>query len=93
MPLTTQEIEALKKNTATPAHSRYPGSAVVMFCLSATTFSQSSSRPTMIVHTGPMVEMSFPSRSRRFSPRSQASATATHCGSVKHTVALMLTPR
>ena len=64
-----------------------------MSCLSATTFSQSSSRPTMIVQTGPMVEMSLPSRSRRRRPRSTASATATHCGSEKQTVALMLMPR
>ena len=47
----------------------------------------------MIVHTGPIVAISFPSRSRRFRPRSTASATATHCGRVKHTVALMLMPR
>ena len=47
----------------------------------------------MIVQTGPMVEMSLPSRSRRRRPRSTASATATHCGSEKQTVALMLMPR
>ena len=64
-----------------------------MSCFSITTLSQSSSRPTMMVQTGPMVEMSRPSASRRRSPRSTASATATHWGSVKQTVALMLTPR
>ena len=37
--------------------------------------------------------MSWPARSRRRRPRSTASATATHCGSEKHTVALMLMPR
>ncbi len=37
--------------------------------------------------------MSFLSFSRRFSPRSTASATAIACGSVKLTVALMLMPR
>ncbi len=55
--------------------------------------SQSSSRPTMIVQTGPMVLMSLPSFSRRLSPRSMASATARAWGRVKLTVALMLTPR
>ncbi len=47
----------------------------------------------MMVQTGPIVAIVFPSRSRRLSPRSTASATAMHCGSVKQTVALMLTPR
>ena len=47
----------------------------------------------MIVQTDPMVLMSLPSFSRRFRPRSNASATATHCGSEKETVALMLIPR
>ena len=46
----------------------------------------------MMVQTGPMVLVSSPAASRRFSPRSTASATATHCGSVKETVALMLMP-
>ena len=64
-----------------------------MFSFSTTTFSQSSSRPTIIVQTGPMAVMSLPSCSRRFSPRSTASATAMHCGKVKETVALMLMPR
>ena len=47
----------------------------------------------MMVQTGPIGAMSLPSRSRRCRPRSTASATATHCGSEKHTVALMLMPR
>ena len=47
----------------------------------------------MMVQTGPMVEISLPSRSRRCSPRSTASATAMHCGREKQTVALMLMPR
>ncbi len=46
----------------------------------------------MMVQTGPMRETSWPSDSRRFSPRSTASATARHCGSVNDTVALMLMP-
>ena len=66
---------------------------MVMFCLSSTTFSQSSSRPTMMVQTGLIEAISLPSCSRRRRPRSTASATATHWGSVKLTVALMLTPR
>ena len=32
----------------------------------------------MIVHTGLIEAVSWPSRSRRFRPRSTASATATH---------------
>ena len=40
----------------------------MMPSFSATTFSQSSSRPTMMVQTGPMVLMSCPSFSRRFRP-------------------------
>ena len=47
----------------------------------------------MIVQTGPMVEMSCPPASRRCRPRSTASATARHCGTVNDTVALMLIPR
>ena len=47
----------------------------------------------MIVHTGPIVVMSPPSRSRRSRPRSTASATASACGTLKDTVALMLIPR
>ena len=47
----------------------------------------------MMVQTGPIERMSSPSRSRRCRPRSTASATATHCGNEKHTVALMLMPR
>jgi hypothetical protein len=50
-------------------------------------------RPTMIVQTGPMESTSAPSASRRRRPRSIASATASACGTVKDTVALMLTPR
>ena len=46
----------------------------------------------MMVQTGPMRETSWPSASRRVSPRSTASATARHCGSVNDTVALMLMP-
>ncbi len=42
----------------------------------------------MIVHTG-LMPSALPRRSR---PRSTASATASDCGTVKHTVALMLTP-
>ena len=41
-------------NTATPAHSVIPGSTVI-WSRSADTRIQSSVRPTMIVHTGPMV--------------------------------------
>src|SRR5258708_5907708 len=41
-------------NTATPAHSVYPGS-IATFSFSISTLSQSSNRPTMIVHTGPML--------------------------------------
>ena len=47
----------------------------------------------MIVQTGPIEATSRPSASRRRSPASIASATATACGSVNETVALMLTPR
>ena len=47
----------------------------------------------MSVHTGPMRLMSFLSFSRRFRPRSTASATAIAWGRVKLTVALMLIPR
>ena len=47
----------------------------------------------MIVQTGPIAAVSSPSASRRSSPRSIASATASACGTVKDTVALMLTPR
>src|SRR6266550_1768860 len=78
--------------TATPAHSRWPGSTLISR-LSSRTLSQSSSRPTMIVHTGPIDSMALPSASRRLSPRSTASATAMHCGRVNETVALMLIPR
>jgi hypothetical protein len=46
----------------------------------------------MIVHTGDILEVSPPACSRRRNPRSTASATAIDCGTVKHTVALMLTP-
>ncbi len=60
--------------------------------LSITTFSQSSSRPTINVQTGPIVSMGRPADSRRDSPRSTASATATACGNVNDTVALMLIP-
>ena len=62
-------------------------------CFSATTFSQSSSLPPMMVHTGPIRDISRPSFCRRLKPRSMASATAMHCGSAKETVALMLMPR
>ena len=79
-------------NTATPAHSKIPGSTRIP-SFSATFFIQSSSRPTMMVQTGPMSAAGLPSFSRRRSPRSTASATATHWGSVKLTVALMGTPR
>ena len=61
--------------------------------LSATSLSQSSSRPTISVHTEPSSGVVFPSRSRRRSPRSTASATAMACGSENETVALMLIPR
>ena len=54
-----------------------------IFSFSATTFSQSSSRPTMMVQTGPMLAISLPSLSLRFRPRSTASATAIHWGNVK----------
>ena len=64
-----------------------------MTCLSATTLSQSSRRPTMIVHTDPIAVMSWPSRSLRRRPRSTASATARACGTLNETVALMLMPR
>ena len=47
----------------------------------------------MIVQTEPISGRSRPSARRRSSPRSMASATATACGTVKETVALMLTPR
>ena len=77
---------------ATPAHSKTPGSTIVP-SFSADTFNQSSSLPTMIVHTGPMGAISLPSRPGRERPRSTASATAMACGTVKLTVALMLTPR
>ena len=60
---------------------------------SSKTFNQSSSRPTMIVQTGPIDLMSLPSISRRCRPRSTASATAMHCGRLKQTVALTLSPR
>ena len=59
---------------------------------SAETFTQSSTRPTMIVQTGPICEISSPSASRRLSPRSTASATAIVCATEKDTVALILTP-
>ena len=78
--------------TATPAHSRIPGSTVISR-LSSRTFSQSSRRPTMIVQTGPIEAISLPSLSRRRSPRSTASATAMHWGRVKQTVAFTLRPR
>ncbi len=64
-----------------------------MFSLSAMAFSQPSSRTTMMVQTGPMVEMSLSSFSRLRRPRSTASATAIDWGSVNEAVALMLTPR
>src|ERR1017187_8823397 len=51
-----------------------------MACFSSSTFSQSSRRPTMMVHTGPMDRMSRPSFSRRARPRSTASATAIAWG-------------
>ncbi len=47
----------------------------------------------MMVHTGPIVVMSCPSRSLRRKPRSTASATARACGTLNDTVALMLIPR
>ncbi len=47
----------------------------------------------MMVTTGPMVEMSSPSASRRFRPRSMASPLATAWATVNDTVTLMLTPR
>ena len=46
----------------------------------------------MMVQTGDISEISFPSASRRFKPLSTASATASDWGTVKHTVALMFTP-
>ena len=39
-----------------------------MLRLSITTLSQSSSRPTMMVQTGPMLAISSPCASRRFEP-------------------------
>ncbi len=63
-----------------------------MSFFSTSTFSQSSRRPTMMVQTGPMERISRPSFSRRARPRSTASATASACGRVKETVALMLMP-
>ena len=47
----------------------------------------------MIVQTGPMPLTSWPAASRRRSPRSTASPTASAWGTVKETVALMLIPR
>ena len=79
-------------NTATPAHSKNPGSMVTR-SFSAVAFSQSSSRPTMIVQTGPIEVTSRFSASRRRSPRSIASPTTTACDTVNETVALTLIPR
>ena len=77
--------------TATPAHSRWPGSVVIAF-RSITTFSQSSSRPDHDRAHRAHGAMSCPPARARCRPRSTASATATHCGTVKQTVALMLMP-
>ena len=59
----------------------------------ATILSQSSRRPPMRVTTGPMVETSLPSASRRLRPRSMASPVATAWGTEKETVTLTDTPR
>ena len=53
--------------TATPAHSRISGIDDGSFLLEEI-FNQSSSRPTMIVHTGPISEMGLFSASRRCNP-------------------------
>ena len=47
----------------------------------------------MIVTIGTTLVGSPPEASNRRNPRSTASAAATACGTVKETVALMLTPR
>ena len=47
----------------------------------------------MIVITGPIDEVSWPSASRRAMPRSTASAAATACATLNETVALTLMPR
>jgi hypothetical protein len=49
-----------------------------MLCFSAITFNQSSRRPTIMVHTDPILSICLPSLSRRRKPRSTASATAMH---------------
>ena len=77
---------------AMPAHSRADGS-MKMPSRATTCFSQSSRRPTMIVTTGPISEVSCPAASRAFRPRSMASAACTACGTEKDTVTLIETPR
>ena len=54
--------------TATPAQSRSARVDDDVLASRATTFSQSSSRPTMRVQTGPIASMSLPSSSRRRRP-------------------------
>jgi hypothetical protein len=78
-------MHAIPAQLTTPGVSSTPSR-------SACTCNQSSSRPTMSVHTGAIVVASSPASSRRRSPRSTASATASACGTVNDTVALMLTP-
>ena len=60
---------------------------------STTVFIQSSSRPTMIVTTGPIEAVSLFSALRRSSPRWIAAPASTAWGTVNDTVTLMLTPR
>ena len=47
----------------------------------------------MIVQTGAIDSTSSPAAARRSRPRSTAAPTASACGTVNDTVALMLTPR
>jgi len=69
-------------NAATPAHSRHVGSMMTSSFSHTTTFSQSSSRPTMIVHTGLIPLTPCPAFHRRgqAAPTHPPSATAIACG-------------
>ena len=60
---------------------------------STTTFTQSSSRPTISEQTGLNRPSSPPSATKRAIPRSTASPTAIAWATLKATVALMTTPR